>query len=315
METRKFSSDLRVTGNWLVFYVDRALKSCISALKTISDRINPLGKTQLRHPLSLPTVWQVSETGPMHRDTCKSNTRDGIRCPEWKSYSAYMLHQFQILHGNHPQFSKGQPWWQGYNICKSPGRLGNHYYYSSFRISFKIHEMQTSLCLIRSSYRSLNFLIDKMSLTKPHQFWNIQRYIGWDLIQTFNKNPFAKQNRSTEGFSKLKRPETRPVQKRLVSTLEHLQVPKWDRTSCLEELTSSVGMPHLLQMFSGNLGTIHINTATRQQRHQRFDYYCLDHTFTFYDQVLTAFWNLLERVVNLVLFADSAHVDFLLGSH
>ena len=42
---------------------------------------------------------------------------------------------------------------------------------------------------------------------------------------------------------------------------------------------------------------------------------CLDHTFTFYDQVLTAFWNLLERVVNLVLFADSAQVNFLLGSH
>ena len=36
----------------------------------------------------------------------------------------------------------------------------------------------------------------------------------------------AKQKRSTEGCSKLKSPETRQVQERLVSTLEHMQVPK-----------------------------------------------------------------------------------------
>ena len=40
-----------------------------------------------------------------------------------------------------------------------------------------------------------------------------------------------KQNRSTEGRSKLKSPETRQVQEILVSTLEHMQVPKWDRAS------------------------------------------------------------------------------------
>ena len=44
-----------------------------------------------------------------------------------------------------------------------------------------------------------------------------------------------KQNRSTEGCSKLKSPETRQVHERLVSTLEHMQVPKWDRTRCPEE--------------------------------------------------------------------------------
>ena len=43
------------------------------------------------------------------------------------------------------------------------------------------------------------------------------------------------KNRSTEGCSKLKSPETRQVQEILVSTLEHLQVPKWDRTRCSEE--------------------------------------------------------------------------------
>ena len=43
------------------------------------------------------------------------------------------------------------------------------------------------------------------------------------------------KNRSTEGCSKLRSPETRQVQEILVSTLEHLQVPKWDRTRCPEE--------------------------------------------------------------------------------
>ena len=44
-----------------------------------------------------------------------------------------------------------------------------------------------------------------------------------------------KQNRSTVGCSKLRMSETRQVQERLVSTLEHMQVPKWDRTRCPEE--------------------------------------------------------------------------------
>ena len=44
-----------------------------------------------------------------------------------------------------------------------------------------------------------------------------------------------KQKRNTEGCSKFKSPETRQVQERLVSTLEHMQIPKWDRTRCPEE--------------------------------------------------------------------------------
>ena len=40
----------------------------------------------------------------------------------------------------------------------------------------------------------------------------------------------SSKTRSTEGCSNLKSPETRQVQEILVSTLEHLQVPKWDRT-------------------------------------------------------------------------------------
>ena len=48
-------------------------------------------------------------------------------------------------------------------------------------------------------------------------------------------NKTEKQKRSTEGYSKFKSPETRQVQERLVSTLEHMQVQKWDRTRCPEE--------------------------------------------------------------------------------
>ena len=62
-----------------------------------------------------------------------------------------------------------------------------------------------------------------------------------------------RQKRSTEGCSKFKGPETRQVQERLVSTLEHMQVPKWDRTRCPDGKASSVGMLHLLHMFYGNL--------------------------------------------------------------
>ena len=60
-----------------------------------------------------------------------------------------------------------------------------------------------------------------------------------------------KQNRSTspEGCSKLKSTETRQVKERLVSTLEDMQVSKWDRTRRPEEKAPYVGMPHPLQMF------------------------------------------------------------------
>ena len=53
----------------------------------------------------------------------------------------------------------------------------------------------------------------------------------------------VKQKRSTAGCSKFKSPETRQVQEKLVSTLNHMQVPKCDRTTCPEEYASSVGMP------------------------------------------------------------------------
>ena len=38
-----------------------------------------------------------------------------------------------------------------------------------------------------------------------------------------------------QGIFEIQSPEKRQVQERLVSTLEHMQVPKWDRTRCPEE--------------------------------------------------------------------------------
>ena len=52
---------------------------------------------------------------------------------------------------------------------------------------------------------------------------------------SIGRSDIHKQKRSTEGCSKFKSPETKQVQERLVSTLEHMQVPKWDRTRCPEE--------------------------------------------------------------------------------
>ena len=59
--------------------------------------------------------------------------------------------------------------------------------------------------------------------------------VNWLFNVTINDISVISKNWSTEGCSKLKSPETRQVQERLVSTLEHLQVPKWDRTRCPEE--------------------------------------------------------------------------------
>ena len=59
-----------------------------------------------------------------------------------------------------------------------------------------------------------------------------------NLEKNWKSRSFTKQKRSTEGCSKFKSPETRQVKERLVSTLEHMQVPKWDGTRCPEELNT-----------------------------------------------------------------------------
>ena len=91
-------------------------------------------------------------------------------------------------------------------VCSLEGVI-NIVYCQALECHFKsIRERETSHCLIRFPYRPYN---------------------------CFNDN--SKQKRSTKGYSKLKSPETRQVQERLVSILERMQVPKWDMTRCLEE--------------------------------------------------------------------------------
>ena len=64
--------------------------------------------------------------------------------------------------------------------------------------------------------------------------WRVNLASGKEIRgKTFGEH--QRQKRSTEGCSKFKSPETRQVQEKLVSTLEHMQVPKWDRTRCPEE--------------------------------------------------------------------------------
>ena len=64
----------------------------------------------------------------------------------------------------------------------------------------------------------------------PTIHWN-----NSEMVYLIGQLATMKQKRSTEGCSKFKGPETRQCQERLVSTLEHMQVPKWDRTRCPEE--------------------------------------------------------------------------------
>ena len=59
--------------------------------------------------------------------------------------------------------------------------------------------------------------------------------VDMETSSNIMKPSSPKQKRSTDGCSNFKSPETRQVQERLVSTLEHMQVPKWDRTRCPEE--------------------------------------------------------------------------------
>ena len=107
-------------------------------------------------------------------------------------------------------------------------------------------------------FRPLQFHADELKFSKIHVFYipwfSYGNSVSYGSLQALCISKLCsifliktkEQNRSTEGCSKLKSPETRQVQERLVSTLEHMQVPKWDRTSLCWHATS-------LQMFHGNL--------------------------------------------------------------
>ena len=100
------------------------------------------------------------------------------------------------------------------------------------------------LQLLRPNSSNLPCLYTTFHLEYPLVLSRFCLLLGLTSPKKPSKETYAKQKRSTEGCSKLKSPETRQVQDRLVSTLEHMQVPKWDRTRCPEEKASSVGMPH-----------------------------------------------------------------------
>ena len=72
------------------------------------------------------------------------------------------------------------------------------------------------------SITGIRHLLEKIRMRTLNTFANASG--------TMSAKSDSKQKRSTEGCSKFRSPETRQVQERLVSTLEHMQVPKWDRT-------------------------------------------------------------------------------------
>ena len=86
------------------------------------------------------------------------------------------------------------------------------------------------------------------------------------------------QNRRIEGCSKLKSPETRQVQERLFSTLEHMQVPKWDREKEGDLTQSYDKTPYTNRKFE-NQRTTHTNAT------KNFDY------TTIADRLRTVSWS------------------------
>ena len=68
--------------------------------------------------------------------------------------------------------------------------------------------------------------------------------------------PFYSKTEEPRDFRNSKVRKQDKFRRDLFSTLEHMQVQKWNRTRCQEELTSSFGMRHPLQMFYRNLTQI-----------------------------------------------------------
>ena len=123
--------------------------------------------------------------------------------------------------------------------------------YLNWNISVIYFQIDIKLVLINAEWRWLLFRKKHFAMSLPvSQTWRHIRFncrsfsffyfglshnlfrVVWVAHVTLRS---YKQKRSTEGCSKFKSPETRQVQERLVSTLEHMQVPKWDRTRCPEE--------------------------------------------------------------------------------
>ena len=103
--------------------------------------------------------------------------------------------------------------------------------YTLFLLDY-LSETQVIVATCLQGGLDINFLGGTIFMSPPPQNWAINVY-SRDMSTMYPVD--MKKKRSTEGCSTFKGPETRQVQERLVSTLEHTQVPKWDRTRCPEE--------------------------------------------------------------------------------
>ena len=117
--------------------------------------------------------------------------------------------------------------------------------------------------------RSYYFISSPIHLWRYTSF-TIYMYVFGQKVLQYNNN---KQKRSTEGCSKFKGPETRQVQERLVSTLEHMQREKEG------DLTQSYDKtPYTNRKFE-NQRTTHTNAT------KNFDY------TTIADRLRTVSWS------------------------
>ena len=75
-----------------------------------------------------------------------------------------------------------------------------------------------------------------MTLINLHRF-ALYIFNKYNAFRTFflYYEVFTEAKEKYRGMFEIQKSETRQVQERLVSTLEHMQVPKCDRTRCPEE--------------------------------------------------------------------------------
>ena len=143
------------------------------------------------------------------------------------------------------------------------------------------------MCTIVLDFHSKNLQITSKLLTQGYRYHKLRKTLESSLDHTpnFCRNLVICKRRSTEGCSKLKSRETRQAQERLVSTLEHMQVPKWDRTRCPEDISFQEYVSKRIshQVFYGDLvyklrrvkDTPNLNTTMEFKIHsQPYDHCC-----------------------------------------
>ena len=116
-------------------------------------------------------------------------------------------------------------WWPANK--DSSGPLGLTIVFAQFCTFPKI--LKSMLHCICIKYK-ITVIHNRKSLFKDQQ-WPVYTVFFIKAISMINE-VYTSKTEVPRDVRNSKSPETRQVQERLVSTLEHIQVPKWDRTRC-----------------------------------------------------------------------------------